>query len=94
MEMHVLPVGHLASRDTIDISDLAGARYVQWSYCEFNEVVDSVFDAAASITKPPTAAIAMIGCWHGRKRLRLRFFPKIFDLEPGRRREAAGQSGI
>ena len=42
MEMHVLPVGHLASRDTIDISDIAGERYVQRSYCEFNDVVDSV----------------------------------------------------
>src|SRR5215471_4568491 len=45
MEMHVLAVGHLASRDNIDISDLAGERCVQQSYCEFNDVVDSVFDA-------------------------------------------------
>ena len=44
--MIVLPVAHrLASRDTIEISDLAGERYVQRAYCEFNDVVDSVFDA-------------------------------------------------
>ena len=63
MEMHVLPVGHLASRDTIDISDIAGERYVQRSYCEFNDVVDSVLMPAASIAKPSIAAIVMIGCW-------------------------------
>jgi hypothetical protein len=45
MKIHVLPVGHLASRDTIEISDIAGERYVQRSYCEFNDVADSVFDA-------------------------------------------------
>jgi LysR family transcriptional regulator, hydrogen peroxide-inducible genes activator len=44
--MIVLPAAHrLASRDTIEISDLAGERYVQRSYCEFNDVVDAVFDA-------------------------------------------------
>jgi LysR family transcriptional regulator, hydrogen peroxide-inducible genes activator len=44
--MIVLPAGHrLASRNVIEISDLAGERYVQRSFCEFNDVVDSVFDA-------------------------------------------------
>jgi DNA-binding transcriptional LysR family regulator len=44
--MIVLPSKHrLASRDQIEISDLAGERYVQRSFCEFNDVVDSVFDA-------------------------------------------------
>ena len=44
--MIVLPVGHpFGLRDTIKISDLAGQRYVQRAYCEFNDVVDSVFDA-------------------------------------------------
>ena len=44
--MIVLPAGHrLASHDTIEISDLDGERYVQRAYCEFNDVVDSVFDA-------------------------------------------------
>lgn len=43
--MIVLPPTHrLATRDRIEISDLAGERYVQRSYCEFNDVVDSVFD--------------------------------------------------
>ena len=44
--MIVLPVEHrLASRDTIEISDLAVERYVLRSYCEFNDVVDAAFDA-------------------------------------------------
>jgi LysR family hydrogen peroxide-inducible transcriptional activator len=44
--MIVLPSTHrLVSRDQIEISDLAGERYVQRSFCEFNDVVDSVFDA-------------------------------------------------
>ena len=44
--MIVLPPTHrLTSRDQIEISDLAGERYVQRSFCEFNDVVDSVFDA-------------------------------------------------
>jgi LysR family transcriptional regulator, hydrogen peroxide-inducible genes activator len=44
--MIVLPSKHrLVSRDQIEISDLAGERYVQRSFCEFNDVVDSVFDA-------------------------------------------------
>jgi DNA-binding transcriptional LysR family regulator len=43
--MIVLPARHrLASRETIEISDLAGERYVQRSFCEFNDMVDSVFD--------------------------------------------------
>jgi LysR family transcriptional regulator, hydrogen peroxide-inducible genes activator len=43
--MIVLPPKHrLASRDHIEISDLAGERYVQRSFCEFNDMVDSVFD--------------------------------------------------
>ncbi len=36
---------HLVSRDSIEISDLAGDRYVQRSNCEFNDMVDRVFDA-------------------------------------------------
>ena len=44
--MIVLPPTHrLTSRDQIEISDLAGERYVQRSFCEFNDVVDSVCDA-------------------------------------------------
>lgn len=44
--MIVLPPKHrLASRDRIEISDLGGEPYVQRSFCEFNDVVDSVFDA-------------------------------------------------
>jgi len=42
--MIVLPSKHLVSRDQIEISDLAGEHYVQRSFCEFNYVVDSVFD--------------------------------------------------
>ncbi|MGY3487093.1 DNA-binding transcriptional LysR family regulator [Bradyrhizobium sp. USDA 4011] len=43
--MIVLPsTDRLVSQDQIEISDLAGERYVQRSFCEFNDVVDSVFD--------------------------------------------------
>jgi DNA-binding transcriptional LysR family regulator len=43
--MIVLPADHrLAGRDTIEIRDLAGERYVQRSFCEFNDMVDNVFD--------------------------------------------------
>jgi DNA-binding transcriptional LysR family regulator len=43
--MIVLPAEHrLAGRDTIEIKDLAGERYVQRSFCEFNDMVDNVFD--------------------------------------------------
>lgn len=43
--MIVLPPDHrLAGRDTIEIGDLAGERYVQRSFCEFNDMVDNVFD--------------------------------------------------
>lgn len=44
--MIVLPPSHrLAAREQIEIADLAGERYVQRAFCEFNDVVDSVFDA-------------------------------------------------
>jgi LysR family transcriptional regulator, hydrogen peroxide-inducible genes activator len=44
--MIVIPPSHrLASRLQIEISDLAGEHDVQRSFCEFNDVVDSVFDA-------------------------------------------------
>jgi LysR family transcriptional regulator, hydrogen peroxide-inducible genes activator len=44
--MIVLPPDHrLATRDVIEIKDLAGERYVQRALCEFNDMVDSVFDA-------------------------------------------------
>jgi LysR family transcriptional regulator, hydrogen peroxide-inducible genes activator len=44
--MIVLPSMHRpVSRDQIEIPDLAGESYVQRSFCEFNDVVDSVFDA-------------------------------------------------
>jgi LysR family transcriptional regulator, hydrogen peroxide-inducible genes activator len=44
--MIVLPSKHrLVSRDQIEISDLVGERCVQRSFCGFNDVVDSVFDA-------------------------------------------------
>jgi LysR family transcriptional regulator, hydrogen peroxide-inducible genes activator len=43
--MIVLPAGHRrADRETIEIRDLAGEPYVQRSFCEFNEMVDRVFD--------------------------------------------------
>jgi len=43
--MIVLPADHhLASRETIEIADLAGERYVQRAFCEFNDMVDRVFD--------------------------------------------------
>ena len=43
--MIVLPADHhLASRETIEIADLAGERYVQRAFCEFNNMVDRVFD--------------------------------------------------
>ncbi|SRR6266700_1487881 len=43
--MIVLPLQHrLASRKSIEIRDLAGARYVQRSSCEFNDMVDIIFD--------------------------------------------------
>jgi DNA-binding transcriptional LysR family regulator len=43
--MIVLPIEHrLAARETIEIGDLAGERYVQRSFCEFNDMVDRVFD--------------------------------------------------
>jgi DNA-binding transcriptional LysR family regulator len=42
----VVPPDHrLARRDVIEIKDLAGERYVQRALCEFNDMVDSVFDA-------------------------------------------------
>src|SRR5437879_9694555 len=43
--MIVLPLSHrLAARGSIEIKDLAGERYVQRSSCEFNDMVDVVFD--------------------------------------------------
>jgi LysR family transcriptional regulator, hydrogen peroxide-inducible genes activator len=43
--MIVLPIGHrLSGRDSIEINDLAGERYVQRSSCEFNDMVDVEFD--------------------------------------------------
>ena len=43
--MIVLPADHrLASRESIEIADLAGERYVQRAFCEFNDMVDRVFD--------------------------------------------------
>jgi DNA-binding transcriptional LysR family regulator len=43
--MIVLPAGHrLASHKEIEIEDLRGERYVQRSFCEFNDTVDMVFD--------------------------------------------------
>jgi DNA-binding transcriptional LysR family regulator len=43
--MIVLPAEHrLAARETIEIADLAGERYVQRSFCKFNDMVDRVFD--------------------------------------------------
>src|SRR6266700_1721860 len=43
--MIVLPPEHrLATRSSIEIKDLAGERYVQRSSCEFNDMVDVVFD--------------------------------------------------
>ena len=43
--MIVLPQGHrLAIRSFIEIKDLAGERYVQRSSCEFNDMVDAIFD--------------------------------------------------
>jgi len=43
--MIVLPAGHrLAARDSIEIKDLAGERYVQRSFCEFNDMVDKFFE--------------------------------------------------
>jgi DNA-binding transcriptional LysR family regulator len=43
--MIVLPASHrLCAKATIQIEDLAGERYVQRAFCEFNDMVDSVFD--------------------------------------------------
>jgi DNA-binding transcriptional LysR family regulator len=43
--MIVLPANHrLASRENIEIADLAGEHYVQRAFCEFNDMVDGVFD--------------------------------------------------
>ena len=43
--MIVLPAEHrLAAHKTIEIADLGGERYVQRSFCEFNDMVDRVFD--------------------------------------------------
>jgi LysR family transcriptional regulator, hydrogen peroxide-inducible genes activator len=43
--MIVLPLSHrLSARETIEIEDLSGERYVQRSFCEFNDMVDRVFD--------------------------------------------------
>jgi len=43
--MIVLSLGHrLSARESIEIEDLSGERYVQRSFCEFNDMVDSVFD--------------------------------------------------
>jgi LysR family hydrogen peroxide-inducible transcriptional activator len=44
MMIVLTPTHRLASRDYIEISDLSGERYVQRSFCEFNDMVDSVFD--------------------------------------------------
>jgi len=46
--MIVLPLGHrLSMRNSIEIKDLAGERYVQRSACEFNDMVDRIFDERA-----------------------------------------------
>ncbi len=43
--MIVVPLEHrLATRDSVEIKDLAGERYVQRSSCEFNDMVDVIFD--------------------------------------------------
>ena len=91
--MIVLPLTHrLTSRDQIEISDLAGERYVQRSFCEFNDVVD-MFDARGVDCETVYRSdrddwvLAMIASGFG-------FFPKYSDLEPRRRCKAAGQSGI
>jgi LysR family hydrogen peroxide-inducible transcriptional activator len=43
--MIVLPAGHrLAGRKTVEIRDLAGEPYVQRIFCEFNDMVDSIFE--------------------------------------------------
>lgn len=43
--MIVLPLAHpLSGRNSIEIKDLAGERYVQRSSCEFNDMVDIIFD--------------------------------------------------
>src|SRR5882724_2196698 len=43
--MIVVPPSHrLARRDSVEIKDLMGERYVQRSACEFNDMVDVIFD--------------------------------------------------
>jgi DNA-binding transcriptional LysR family regulator len=93
--MIVLPSKHrLVSRDQIEISDLAGERYVQRSFCEFNDVVDSVFDARGvdCETLPPRSR--RLGAGDDRKRLRIRLLPEVFDIKPRCRCQAACQSGV
>ena len=94
--MIVIPPSHrLASRPQIEISDLAGEHYVQWSFCEFNDVVDSVFDARGVDCETVYRSdrddwvLAMIASGFG-----FWLLAEIFDLEPGRRCQAAGQSGV
>jgi hypothetical protein len=61
--MIVLPLRHrLATRTFIEIKDLAGERYVQRSSCEFNDMVDIIFDERG-VDCETVAAIGMTVFW-------------------------------
>jgi LysR family transcriptional regulator, hydrogen peroxide-inducible genes activator len=81
----VLPPDHrLATRDVIEIKDLAGERYVQRALCEFNDMVDSVFDARGVDCETVYRSdrddwvLAMIASGFG-----FGFFPKYSIEHPG-----------
>lgn len=81
----VLPPNHrLATRDVIEIKDLAGERYVQRALCEFNDMVDSVFDARGVDCETVYRSdrddwvLAMIASGFG-----FGFFPKYSIEHPG-----------
>jgi len=83
--MIVLPPDHrLATRDVIEIKDLAGERYVQRALCEFNDMVDSVFDARGVDCETVYRSdrddwvLAMIASGFG-----FGFFPKYSIEHPG-----------
>ena len=92
--MIVLPVEHrLAARETIEIADLAGERYVQRSFCEFNDMVDRVFDDRGIDCETVYRSdrddwvLAMIA-------RRLRIFSEIFDLKCSSGGAPLGQSRV
>ncbi len=83
--MIVLAAGHrLSARRSIEIKDLAGEPYVQRSACEFNDMVDAIFDArgvdcdTVYRSDRDDWVLAMIASGFG-----FGFFPKYSIAHPG-----------